>query len=59
MRFFKLIAGLQNFERIKKINHGNDPMLGKIEYHTFGPRNLVLNRVVTKLVIIKLVKKVF
>ena len=48
MRFFKLIAGLQNFERIKKINHGNDPMLQKIEYHTFGPRNLVLNRVVIK-----------
>lgn len=36
MRFFKLIAGLQKFSKedrnnIKKINHANDPMLGRIE----------------------------
>ena len=36
MRFFKLIAGSQKFSKedrnnIKKINHGNDPMLGRIE----------------------------
>lgn len=42
MRFFKLIVGLHNFlkehrNNIKKINHGNDPMLERTEYNTLVP----------------------
>lgn len=61
MRFFKLIVGLHNFlkehrNNIKKINHGNDPMLERtIQYS--GTRNLDLNRMVIKVWVIKLIKK--
>lgn len=61
MRFFKRIAGFQNFlkedkNHMKKINNGKDTMLGTTEYGTFGPRNLVSEKMVTKVSFIRLIK---
>lgn len=60
MRFFKWIAGLQNFlkedkNNMKKINDGKDTILGRIEYGTVGPRNLVSDKMVAKVSFIRLI----
>lgn len=41
---------------MKKINDGKDTMLGRTEYGTIGPRNLVSDKI-TKVFFIRLTKK--